>query len=119
MSDYNRRLGQYGEQLAAQFLIKRGCLIIAKNFRTRFGEIDLIAQAGDEILFVEVKTRTASTFGYPEYAVDHQKISHLVQAARAYLEQNSLNSVWRLEIISIELNKQAKTAKIKRFQTDY
>ena len=77
MSDYNRRLGQYGENLAAEFLIRRGCRIIDQNFATPYGELDLIATNGDEILFIEVKTRTNVTYGYPEIAVDTKKLNHL------------------------------------------
>lgn len=118
MSDYNRRLGQYGENLAAEFLMKRGCQIIDHNFNTPYGELDLIAKSGDEILFIEVKTRTNITYGYPEIAVDAKKLAHLQKAIRIYLDQHRLNINWRLEIISIELDKLKKTAKIKRFSLD-
>ncbi len=119
MSDYNRRLGQYGENLAAEFLIRRGCRIIDQNFATPYGELDLIATNGDEILFIEVKTRTNVTYGYPEIAVDTKKLNHLQKAIRIYLEQHRLQMNWRLEIISIELNKLKKTAKIRRFSIDH
>lgn len=113
MSDYKKRLGAYGENLAGAFLARRGCRIISKNFRTSFGEIDLIADAGDELLFVEVKTRTASDYGYPELAVDYRKISHLLKAAQIYLHLNPVKKFWRLDIISVEINKTIKTAKIR------
>ncbi len=113
MSDYKQRLGAYGENLAAAFLIRRGYRIIDKNFRTNFGEIDLIATKSDELLFVEVKTRTASAYGYPELAVDYRKINHLVKAAKIYLNLQSIKSFWRLDIISVEINKSTKTAKFR------
>lgn len=119
MSGYNRRLGQYGEELASQFLIKRGCLIIAKNFHTQYGEIDLIARSGDEILFIEVKTRTTSSYGYPETAVTAEKIRHITQTAQDYLQKYRINAPWRIEIISVEIDKNKKIAKIRKFELDY
>lgn len=113
MSDYKKRLGAYGENLAGAFLIRRGYQIIDKNFRTNFGEIDLIAFKGDELLFVEVKTRTASNFGYPELAVDWRKIKHLIKAAKIYLSLKNYDNFWRLDIISVEIDKQNKTAKFR------
>lgn len=113
MPDYKQRLGAYGENLAANYLIRRGCKIIGRNFRTAHGEIDLIATTGDELLFVEVKTRTASDFGFPELAVDFRKISRLLRTAETYLNLSRWNSYWRLDIISVEINKSAKTAKIR------
>ena len=115
MSSHNRQLGQYGEQLAADFLIKRNYRIIDKNFQTRYGEIDLIASQGDEILFVEVKTRTNSNFGYPELAVNQVKLDHLTKTALFYLDLHKIKACWNMAIISIEIDKTAKTAKIKKF----
>lgn len=115
MSDYRVRLGKYGENLAAQFLFRRGYRIVEKNYYTQFGEIDLIATSGDEILFVEVKTRTADKAGLPETAVDYHKLRHLQKAARIYLNNRNLNCFWRLDIISVELDRETSRAKIKWF----
>jgi putative endonuclease len=116
MEGYRKKLGAYGEALAEKFLIRKGCRIITKNFQTRNGEIDLIAEKDRELLFVEVKTRTGNNFGWPENAVDHKKISHLYQAVISYLNDNNLRRAWRLDIISIEINKRDKTANIKWFK---
>jgi len=116
MPNYKQRLGAYGEILAANFLIGKGCRIIDRNFRTTYGEIDLIATNGDELLFIEVKTRTASGYGYPELAVDNRKISRLAKAAEIYLNKNGRKYCWRLDIVSVEINKFAKLAKIRWFK---
>ena len=106
---HNILVGQLGEDLASQYLIDHGYKIIDKNFHTRFGEIDLIAQKvgqptlDDEILFLEVKTRTSKLFGYPEQAVDAKKIKHLLEAIKIYRQVNQRNNFWRLDIISIEI----------------
>lgn len=117
MDDYKVRIGRYGENLAAQFLVRNGAKIIDRNFYTRFGEIDLIARSGDEILFVEVKTRTSNDFGYPEDAVDWRKIRHLIKAINIYMASKGLdNMFWRLDAISVEINAISKVAKIKWFK---
>lgn len=116
MSDYQKRLGAYGENLAADFLIRKGCKILDKNFRATSGEIDLIAQCGDEILFVEVKTRTAILNGYPELAVDYHKQHKISQTAQHYLQNNKYSNFWRLDIISVEINRGQKSAKITWFK---
>jgi len=113
MSDYKKRLGAYGENLAGDFLGRRGYRIIGRNFRTNFGEIDLIALKGDELLFAEVKTRTASDFGYPELAVDRRKIRHLNQTAQIYMHAKNINMPWRVDIISVEIDRGRKTARFR------
>lgn len=115
-SNYKIRLGRYGEKLAADFLIRRGYKIIDKNFFTNYGEIDLIAQTGEELALVEVKTRTKSDFGFPELAVDKKKISHLLKAAQIYLHHKQWRKFWRLDIISIEIDQIHKTANIRQFE---
>ncbi|MEI6627139.1 MAG: YraN family protein [bacterium] len=116
IENYNRAVGQYGEKLAADYLLRHHCKIIDKNFRTRFGEIDLIAKFGDEILFCEVKTRTSDKCGLPEFAVDYHKARKLLKVAQFYLQAKQLNNFWRLDTISIEINKEQKSAKISWFK---
>jgi putative endonuclease len=78
---------------------------LGRNERSRYGEIDLLARAPDGMLvFVEVKTRTSRSFGYPEEAVDARKLEHLVSAAEAYLlEHPEMDEQgWRIDVIAIE-----------------
>ena len=71
----NRKVGETGEQIAVDYLIKNGFTILNRNFRSgRFGEIDIIAEEDSCICFIEVKTRTSDTFGAPSEAVDHKKM---------------------------------------------
>lgn len=116
MEGHNKQLGAYGERLAEQFFLRRGYRTLTKNFQTANGEIDLIIRKADEILFIEVKTRTSNAFGYPETAVNHEKIKHLSAAIESYLQQHKIKSFWRLDIASVEINKQKKTAKITWFK---
>lgn len=80
-----RELGQYGENLAAEFLKRRGFEIIEKNFHTRWGEIDVIARHGRSLHFVEVKTRSSTACGEPEEAITFFKRQRLLGAAKMYL----------------------------------
>lgn len=116
MDDYRVKLGKYGEQLAAKYLERHGHKVTDKNFYTRYGEIDLIAQNGDEIIFCEVKTRTSSDCGYPEQAVDYYKFRKLSKTIQIYLQEKNMEKFWRLDVISVEINRDTKIAKIRWFK---
>ncbi|MCZ6669758.1 MAG: YraN family protein [Acidobacteria bacterium] len=79
--------GKRGEEIALRHLEKNGYHILERRFRTRFGEIDLIADEGGDLVFVEVKTRTGPLFGSPEEAVDQRKQRRLIRLASAYLQK--------------------------------
>lgn len=102
---HRQRIGRWGEATAAAYLRERGYVILGRNERSRYGEIDLLARAPDGMLvFVEVKTRTSRSFGYPEEAVDARKLEHLVRAAEAYLLEHPdmEEQGWRIDVIAIE-----------------
>ena len=97
-----RELGERGEALAWNFLRKLGYKILEKNYRTRFGEIDLVAQKEGVIVFLEVKTRRDTRFGRPEEAVDWRKRRKLVRIAQAFLQTQGLeNRAARFDILSV------------------
>lgn len=93
--------GRSGENLAEKFLKKTGYKIIEKNFKTKFGEIDIISKDKDTIVFVEVKTRRDSSFGVPQLSVNTRKQKHLALAALTFIKKNSLNSDYRFDIVAI------------------
>ncbi|HVU92071.1 MAG TPA: YraN family protein [Jatrophihabitans sp.] len=78
-------VGRYGEQLAAQRLEADGLVVLARNWRCRDGELDLVARDGDELVFVEVKTRSSAAFGDPAEAVDRVKAARIRQLARQWI----------------------------------
>lgn len=84
---HKKILGKKGEKLVEKYLKKCGCKILHKNYRTPFGEVDIIAKDKDEIVFVEVKTRTGDGFGAPREAVREDKMRRYRQIATAYLMQ--------------------------------
>lgn len=116
-----QQVGRWGEAVASRFLEKRGYQILARNARTPYGEIDLVARQKDGCLvFVEVKTRTNAVFGYPEEAVDARKLKHMVAAAEAYwlafLEQHpeiTGDPSWRIDVIAVQGRPGAKIEDIR------
>jgi putative endonuclease len=98
-------LGQRGEALAWNFLRKQGYTILEKNYRTRFGEIDLVAEKEGVIVFLEVKTRRDHRFGAPEEAVEWRKRQKLVRVAQAFLQTKGLEEKEvRFDILSVTWN---------------
>lgn len=96
-------IGRWGEQLAAQYLQERGYSIVAVNVRTPYGELDLIARIENLTVFVEVKTRTSSTYGLPEESVTPQKQAHILDAAQHYLQSHpEIDGDWRVDVIAIQ-----------------
>lgn len=112
----NKRLGKWGEQQAAAFLIKKNFKLIDKNWRCRPNEIDLIMSDGDEIVFVEVKTRSGIGFGYPEESITEKKIASLNEACRQYIDQKDIDKNWRLDIVSIIGNENLGIQNIRHIQ---
>ena len=85
MTQARLSLGKQGEDLACRELRRRGYAVHARRYRTRFGEIDIIARDGDTLVFIEVKTRRRAGFGGPLAAVNFTKQRRLVNMARSYL----------------------------------
>ena len=84
----SRALGRWGEAQAADWLEKRGCVLVAANWRCRFGEIDLIAEDGDFLCFVEVKLRKSDAYGRGAEAVDGRKQEKLRITAECWLAEH-------------------------------
>jgi len=102
MAKHKQLLGKLGENLAADFLISKGFEILERNFRTAWGEIDLIVRDSNQIVFVEVKTRTSTNFGMPEEAVTQKKQQHLINSAQEYIENHAAGlENYRIDVISI------------------
>lgn len=83
-----RQQGGIGEDIAAKYLQKQGYKILQRNYFCHFGEIDIVAQDGAYIVFVEVKARTSYAFGAPREAVDWRKQQTIVQCAKLWLTAN-------------------------------
>ncbi|HEX3244473.1 MAG TPA: YraN family protein [Chloroflexota bacterium] len=98
-----RSLGDHGEQLAVDFLGQRGYQIVARNQRLLWGEIDVIAREGADLVFLEIKTRHAGASVGPEQAMTRNKLHRVEKLAMAYLDEHGLEAgSWRVEVVSIE-----------------
>lgn len=99
-----RELGRLGEKLAAEYLMQKGYTILARNYYTRYGEIDIICKKSGVLVLVEVKTRQSLGCGEPEEAVTRLKISHIRKAAGIYLSQTDIfYDEVRFDVVSILL----------------
>ena len=102
MAKTRKNLGNWGENKAEEYLIKKNFMILARNFRTAFGEIDIIAEKNGRTTFVEVKTRTNNRFGNPEDSVNKPKKTKLIESAMAYMQEHpELGDSWQIDVIAI------------------
>lgn len=100
-----RDVGLAGEEKAARFLENQGYKVIERNFRSKFGEIDLVALKDDTLIFLEVKARASRMFGLPEEAVNKRKISHITLAGEYYASLHpELPKAQRIDVVAIEGN---------------
>jgi putative endonuclease len=110
-------LGRTGERLAAEALARRGYHILERNFRCRYGEIDLITEDGHELVFVEVKTRRGTAFGLPEEAVTLRKQRKLLEIATYYLDLHACaDRAWRVDVVAVQLSTHGKLEEIRIYQ---
>jgi len=100
---HNRSLGKWGEQVAADYLLEQGYAILARNWKSPYGELDLIARRLDTLSFVEVKTRSGRNYGWPEEAITAQKQEHLINCVQTYLDEQPVdpNVDWQIDVIAI------------------
>lgn len=96
-----RALGFRGEGRAVKFLKKSGYEVLHRNFRCPFGEVDIIAQKGGVLCFIEVKTRSSDYFGAPNQAVDKKRQSRYIDSARYYFANREIDCTVRFDIIEI------------------
>ena len=102
--DDNRMTGDIGESLAVRFLKKAGYKIVEQNYRSRLGEIDIIARDGSVLAFIEVKSRRSSGFGGPKWAVTSQKQRKISMVALEYLKKtDQMESQARFDVVAIRL----------------
>jgi putative endonuclease len=97
----HNELGKWGEDQAAEFLSHNGYQIIERDWKSGRRDIDIIATDGNEVIFVEVKTRRNRLFGEPEEAVDYHKLQSLRLAINHYIKYRCINCDVRLDIISV------------------
>ncbi len=116
---HNKKIGRLGEKMAAKYLKRQGYKIIAKNYNTHYGEIDIIATKNNCVAFIEVKTRTSLRYGYPEQAIHPWKLQHFQNAVQSYISQNEKPLAGKeisLDAVSVEYDPNTNDAKITHLE---
>jgi len=116
MTRSRKGLGRLGEQLAAQALTARGYRIRERNWRCQTGELDIVAEDGGVLVVVEVKTRRGREFGSPEETVTPTKQAKLVELAATYVQHDSWQGDWRIDVVAVELTPGGKLLRVEIIQ---
>lgn len=116
MINNRRKIGNFGESLAADFFKRKKYKIIEKNYQNKFGEIDLITRDKKQLVFVEVKLKASREFGLPEEEFHFYKKQKMVRAIKGYfLEKKIKEENWRIDLVAIEL-KENSEPEIRHYQ---
>lgn len=117
MKQDNVFTGRIGEQAAVKLLKEKGYKILTTNFRTRFGEIDIVAKDKEVMVFVEVKTKTGNQFGEPWEMVNRHKLEQVRKMGEVYLIKNGLSdAAGRVDVIGVWLNRDYRVEKIEQWE---
>ena len=117
MSRERREIGILGEKLAGEFLESKGYRVKCKNFRTPFGELDIVAKHKNSLVFIEVRSRTTSSLGPPFESITRCKQIHIIKNAMFYLKRYGLtDSACRIDIISVKLDSRHRLEKIDHIE---
>jgi len=117
MSSKRKEVGAIGEKLAADLLKKHGYKILQRNYRCREGEVDIIAQKDDSLVFVEVRTKKSSGFGTPEESVSFFKREKLISLANAYIQTlDNPPASWRIDVVAVELAPNNKVSRLEHIE---
>lgn len=111
-------LGRMGERLAAEKLLQSGYTIVERNFRCRYGEVDLVAEHLQDLVFVEVKTRRGVAYGRPEEAVGWRKQQKILRVAAYYLSKYAVQQErsWRVDVVAVQLSTTGRLEEIRIYQ---
>jgi putative endonuclease len=113
MRGARKKLGQWGEELAAARLEERGYVVHERNWRCPAGEIDIVAEAGRCLVFVEVRTRRGRKYGTPEESVTPAKQAKLVELAQTYLQEHRWDGDWRIDVVAVEMTSGGKLLRVE------
>lgn len=109
-----------GEEIACKLLKQKGCRVIETNFRTRFGELDIIASKDNFLIFVEVKLKIGTDFGLPEEMINQTKLLQVRKTAEAYLQQNPSISAkflqYRIDAVCIVLDENNTVKEVRHYE---
>ena len=111
------RLGSRGEGLARRLLERKGYVVREANYRCPWGEVDLVAQLDDEMVFVEVRSRRGGKFGGPEESITEAKVQRLVAASQHYLQLHGQElAPWRIDLVSVLFTRNHRLLEIRHLE---
>ncbi|MEK7102980.1 MAG: YraN family protein [Patescibacteria group bacterium] len=114
-SSLRKDIGTFGEQLASDFLVRKGYEILVRNFYVRGGEIDIIARLECDLIVVEVKTRTSRAYGFGEEAVDLKKRKRMNKALSSYTALFPIRYI-RFDIVAVDIDVPRHSVKIRHLK---
>ncbi len=113
-----KKTGQHGEKLALDFLKKHGYKIMETNYRSRYGEIDIVSRHKNTLIFTEVRAKTSLDYGSPEESITETKARHLRATAYNYLQTHeNLSTQWQIDFIAIEIDEKNKPKRINLIES--
>lgn len=112
----NLATGKRGEQIAKEYLEKKGYEIIGRNYKTKYAEIDLVAKQKNGLVFAEVRTKVGDNFGSPEETIDKKKLRKLWGNATAYMARAKWKGSCRVDAICIVLNKDYSLERLNHYE---
>ena len=117
MHNYNKEIGQYGENLASSYLLNIGYKLLNRNYKCKLGEIDIICLDKKYVVFIEVKTRYNINYGRPSESVNTKKQFKIFKAAQYYIQEKKLfNSYFRFDVVEVFLNSGIEEPMINLFK---
>lgn len=116
MKEFNLQTGKLGEEIAKGYLENKGYKIIEQNYKTKYGEIDLLARKGKELIVVEVRTKRGEQFGSPEESLDWQKLRKLQFNAQSYVSKNRWPGPCRIDAVCIVLKPDQTVERIEHYE---
>ena len=108
MAQHNE-LGKLGEQMAREYLVKKGYTILSTNYRFKKNELDIVGKIGNEIVVVEVKTRNSDYLADPSLMVPKSKQKGIIAATNAYIQENEIDAECRFDVITVLINNEKRS----------
>jgi putative endonuclease len=116
MKAANMTIGALGEAAAERYLRKKGYRIVTQNYRTKYSEIDLIFSDKENLVFVEVRTKSQERFGAPEESIKADKIRRLIWAAAAYVARKEYKGSYRIDAVCVVLDEAKDVQRLSHYQ---
>ncbi len=116
MKEHNLNIGHLGENIAKEYLEKKGYSIVEQNYKNKYAEIDLILKGKNTLVFVEVKTRINEQFGIPEDAINREKLRRLIRNAQVYMMRKNYDIDFRIDAVCIVLDENKQLIRIDHYE---